>query len=84
MLNEFTVHGTAIGATTSLQLDEISILATPQTLRELGQFLIHASEQMTTHGLEHLHLQDALKDFSPQQHVDFIALNKDRITPTKT
>lgn len=83
MLNEFTIHGTAIGTTTSLHLDEISILATPQTLRELGQFLIHASEQMTTHALEHMHLQDALQDFSPQQHVDIIALNKDQIPPTK-
>ena len=84
MLNEFTVHGTAVGTTTSLQLDEISILATPQTLRELGQILINASEQMTTHGLEHMHLQDALENFFPQQHVDVIALNKDQITTTKT
>jgi len=31
-----------------------------------------------------MHLQDALENFSPQQHVDVIALNKDQITPTKT
>jgi hypothetical protein len=37
-LTEFTVHGTAVGSDASIQLDEVSILADPQTIRELGVF----------------------------------------------
>ncbi len=39
-LKKFTVHGTAVGSDRSVQLDEISILAEPDTLRVLGEFLI--------------------------------------------
>jgi len=76
-LNKFTVHGTAVGSDTSIQLDEVSILADPQTIRELGVFLINASYEMSTSGLEHMHLQDIVEDFDYDANVDFIALNSD-------
>lgn len=78
-LNKFTVHGTAVGSDTSIQLDEVSILADPQTIRELGVFLINASYEMSTNGLEHMHLQDIVEDFDYDANVDFIALNSEII-----
>lgn len=78
-LKKFTVHGTAVGSDKSIKLDEISILADPETLRDLGVFLISASYEMVTNGLEHLHLQDLIENFSHKKHVDFIALNQEVI-----
>lgn len=74
-LNKFSVHGTAVGSGQNIQLDEVSILADPQTIRELGVFLINASNEMSAHGLEHIHLQDIVEDFDYEANVDFIALN---------
>lgn len=74
-LTKFTVHGTDIGSGESIQLDEVSIHADPQTIRELGVFLINASYEMSANGLEHMHLQDVVKDFDHEANVDFIALN---------
>jgi len=78
-LTKFTVHGTAVGSDTSIQLDEVSILADPQTIRVLGVFLINASYEMSTNGLEHMHLQDIVEDFDYDANVDFIALNSEII-----
>ncbi|WP_157838113.1 hypothetical protein [Pseudomonas sp. PH1b] len=80
-LKKFTLHGTAVGSEQSIQLDEISILAEPDTLRELGVFLINAAHEMSANGLEHVHLQDLIENFSPQEHVDVIALNQTLIKP---
>ncbi|MFJ7142210.1 hypothetical protein [Pseudomonas protegens] len=80
-LKKFTVHGTAVGSDRRIQLDEISILAEPDTLRALGEFLIKASADMTANGLEHVHLQDVIEHFSHQEHVDVIALNRTLIKP---
>ncbi|WP_143031438.1 MULTISPECIES: hypothetical protein [unclassified Pseudomonas] len=80
-LKTFTVHGTAVGSDQRIQLDEISILAEPDTLRALGEFLINASCEMAASGLEHVHLQDAIEHFSHQEHVDVIALNRAVIKP---
>jgi len=82
-LKAFTVHGTAVGSDKSIKLDEISILADPETLRNLGVFLISASYEMEINGLEHLHLQDLLENFSHKKHVDFIALNQEVIKHVK-
>ena len=80
-LTEFTVHGTAVGSDASIQLDEVSILADPQTIRELGVFLINASYEMSTNGLEQMHLQDIVEDFDYDANVDFIALNNSFVKP---
>ncbi|NBF12653.1 Imm32 family immunity protein [Pseudomonas sp. Fl4BN1] len=80
-LKKFTVHGTAVDSDTSIQLDEISILAEPETLRELGIFLINASYEMAVNGREHVHLQDVIESFSHKEHVDFIVLNQKLIKP---
>lgn len=74
-LNRFTVYGTAAGSDKNIRLDEVSILADSQTIRELGVFLINASYEMSTNGLEHMHLQDIVEDFDYEANVDFIALN---------
>ncbi|PYY83117.1 hypothetical protein DNK59_20580 [Pseudomonas sp. TKO26] len=80
-LKHFSVQGTAVGSDQSIQLDEISILAEPETLRALGVFLINAASEMALNGREHVHLQEVIEDFSHEQHVDFIALNRALILP---
>ena len=76
-LSAFTVNGTATGSHKSIQLDEISIIADPETMKALGNFLINAADEMAQYGLEHLHLQDLVDNFSHETHVDFIALNRE-------
>jgi hypothetical protein len=76
-LTPFTVHGTA--TSNNIQLDEISIIADSETMRALGSFLINAAEEMAQYGLEHLHLQDFIENFSHGTHVDIIALNREAI-----
>ncbi|MCL9659023.1 hypothetical protein L2088_30440 [Pseudomonas protegens] len=80
-LKRYSVQGTAVGSEQSIQLDEISILAEPDTLRALGEFLIKAATDMAADGLEHVHLQEVIEDFSHERHVDFIALNRALILP---
>jgi len=80
-LKPFSVQGTAVGSDQSIQLDEISILAEPDTLRALGAFLIDAANEMALNGREHVHLQDVIEGFSHEQHVDFIALDRALILP---
>ncbi len=84
-LTAFTVHGTAIGSNKKNQLDEISIIADSETMRALGSFLINAADEMAQFGLEHLHLhlQDIVENFSHETHVDFIALSREVVEPTK-
>ncbi|ULT68732.1 hypothetical protein [Pseudomonas sp. BC42] len=80
-LKTFTVQGAAVGSDQRIQLDEISILAEPDTFRALGEFLIKAATDMAANGLEHVHLQDVIEHFSHQAHVDVIALNRALIKP---
>ena len=80
-LKTFTVQGTAVGSDQRIQLDEISILAEPDTLRALGEFLIKAATDMAADGLEHVHLQEVIEGFSHERHVDFIALSRALILP---
>ena len=39
-MNKFSIHGTEEGNTTSIKLDEIAILADPETLLKIGEFII--------------------------------------------
>ncbi len=80
-LTPFTVHGTATGSNYNIQLDEISIIADSETMSALGSFLINAADEMAQYGLEHLHLQDFVENFSHETHVDIIALNREAIKP---
>ena len=80
-LESYTVHGTAIGTDTSFQLDEISIVADPKTLKALGAFFMNAADEMEQHGLEHLHFQDIVENFCHDNHVDVIVLNSDAVIP---
>jgi hypothetical protein len=80
-LTAFTVHGTATGSHKTIQLDEIAIIADSETMRALGNFLINAADEMAQYGLEHLHLQDLVENFSHETHVDFIALNREVVDP---
>lgn len=81
ILKKFTVQGTAVGSDKRIELDEISILAEPETIKALGVFLINASYAMAANGLEHVHLQDVIENFSHEEHVDVIALNQAVIEP---
>jgi len=74
-LKRFTLQGTAVGSAQAITLDEISILATPATLRALGEFFIEAAQQMKRQQLEHVHLQDCIANFSTDRHADIILLN---------
>ncbi|KII32858.1 MULTISPECIES: Imm32 family immunity protein [Pseudomonas] len=75
-LRDFSIHGTAVDCDQNIKLDEISILADPGTIRALGVFLISASYEMEINGLEHIHLQDLVENFSSKKHVDLVAINK--------
>ncbi|WP_339430204.1 Imm32 family immunity protein [Pseudomonas taetrolens] len=74
-IKKFTIHGTKMGEQTEMTLDEISIVAPPETLRNIGLFLVNAAYEMERHGVEHIHLQDVFENFSSKDHVDIIALN---------
>jgi len=78
-LNDFKIFGTKEGSKKSIKLDEISIIANPKEMRELGIFLINAAYEMEMNDLEHVHLQDLVSNFSYEKHVDVIALNKAQI-----
>ncbi|MGE6388593.1 Imm32 family immunity protein [Pseudomonas sp. NPDC078416] len=56
-LTAFTVYGTATGINKNIQLDEISIIANPRTMRALENSRINAADEMAQYGLEHLHLR---------------------------
>ncbi|MFJ4344023.1 hypothetical protein [Pseudomonas sp. NPDC089401] len=83
-LDNFTIHGTEAGTDKTLDLDEISLLASPDTLQSLGEFFIESAKKMKTDDMDHIHLQDALKTFSHGKHVDIILLNNTIIKPNKT
>jgi len=75
----FRAFGTAVGTDTSLALDELSIIGSAETFRALGDFLLRASREIQLYDIEHMHLQDAVVDFYPENHVDIIVLNERRI-----
>ncbi|RQR70888.1 hypothetical protein DIE11_30465 [Burkholderia sp. Bp9012] len=78
-LGEVKIFGTLEGDDRSLKLDEISILAKPEVIRDLGVFLINAAYEMDSNDAEHVHLQDSMSNFSYENHVDVIAINQDKV-----
>ncbi len=81
-LGDFKIFGTLEGSDKSLKLDEISILGNAEVIRALGVFLINAAYEMDMNDAEHLHLQDAISNFSYENHVDVIAINQDKVKLT--
>jgi len=78
-LGEVKVFGTLEGDDGALELDEISILGKPETIRALGVFLINAAYEMDSNDAEHVHLQDSISNFSYENHVDVIAINQEKV-----
>lgn len=68
----FKVFGTAIGDDQSIRLDEITLVADPETIRLIGVFLINTAYEMEENEIEHIHLQDVIRNFSCDDHVDII------------
>jgi hypothetical protein len=71
-LGDFQAFGTASGTDTSIRLDEITLVGAPDVIRALGVFLINSAYEMEQNGVEHVHLQDAIANFSYDQHADLI------------
>lgn len=71
-LPPFKAFGTAVGESSSFQLDEITCVADAETIRMLGIFMIQAAHEMEANQVEHLHLQDAIDNFSRDDHADLI------------
>ena len=72
-IDAFKILGTITGSTKAEQLDEITIVANPETLRKIGIFLINAAYEMDVNNFDHMHLQDVFQNFSAKKHVDVIA-----------
>ncbi|QEY26011.1 hypothetical protein [Neisseria zalophi] len=75
-MKKFVAYGNEVGKPVDLKLDEVKILANPETFLEIGLFMIKTAYAMQDYGLEHKHLQDEINDFSHKRHVDLILLNK--------
>jgi hypothetical protein len=73
-VKKFLVYGTETGSQVSNRLDEIVVCGTPETIRDIGLFLINAAYEMSTSGVDHVHLQDMTKGFSYKKHADVIAM----------
>ncbi|RRV05649.1 hypothetical protein EGJ27_17705 [Pseudomonas sp. v388] len=73
-MKKFSVHGTEIGSEISNQLDEIVVYGSPEAIREIGLFLIHAAYEMSSNGIDHVHLQDEIEGFTYKKHADIIAM----------
>lgn len=82
-LKTFAIYGTAESTCQDIKLDEISIVADAQTLRFIGSFLTNSAKKMEANDLEHIHFQDIVKNFSHENHVDIIVINKDVVLTTK-
>ncbi len=72
-IDAFKILGTITGSAKVEQLDEITIVANPETLRQIGIFLINAAYEMDVNEFDHMHLQDVFQNFSTKKHVDIIA-----------
>ena len=78
-LEKIKAWGTEVGSVQSMALDEIVLLATPDTLHALGNFFLCAAQEMTEYNTEHIHLQDRCGNFWTEEHVDIILANKETI-----
>lgn len=82
-LETFAIYGTSESTSQEIKLDEISIVADAQTLRLIGSFFTNSAKKMEANELEHIHFQDSVKNFSHEDHVDIIVINKDVVLTTK-
>ncbi|MGP5445291.1 Imm32 family immunity protein [Pseudomonas helleri] len=82
-LKTFAIYGSAESTCQEIKLDEISIVADAQTLRLIGSFLTNSAKKMEANDVEHIHFQDIVKNFSHENHVDIIVINKDVVLTTK-
>lgn len=82
-LEMFAIYGTAINTSQEIRLDEISIVADAKTLKIIGKFFTNAAKEMEAHELEHMHFQDMVGNFSHENHVDIIVINKDAVLTRK-
>ncbi|GKT02450.1 hypothetical protein AVKW3434_23695 [Acidovorax sp. SUPP3434] len=60
----------------SIEIDEITLHATPEAFRALGIFFLNAAHEMDLNESDHIHLQDSVQNFSSKKHCDIILLNK--------
>jgi hypothetical protein len=75
-LGKFKISGCPYGREESFGLDEIVILASPAVLRYIGEFLTSSAYEMEKDDVEHIHMQDSIKNFSHRNHVDIIVVNQ--------
>lgn len=75
-IRPFIITGTEKNKQESINLDEIVIYGNPDTLRQLGIFLINSAYEMEKNDSEHLHFQDEIDNFSGDKHCDVILVNK--------
>ena len=66
------------GPSPDLELGEVSLLATPESLRALARFLAESADQMEQHGPDfgHNHLRDSAHGWQ-QDWADFIVAKPD-------
>ena len=62
-MKKFSIHGTEEGNTTSIKLDEIAILADPDTLLKIGEFIIKTAHVMKGYEVDYSQLQNEVSDF---------------------
>ena len=76
-MRKFSIHGTEEWNTTSIKLDEIAILADPDTLLKIGEFIIKTAHVMKGYEVDYSHLQDEVSDFDSKNNTDIIIYNQD-------
>lgn len=76
-MKKFSIHGTEKGNTTSIKLDEIAILADPDTLLKIGEFIIKTAHVMKGYEVDYSQLQDEVSDFDYKNNTDIIIYNQD-------
>ena len=76
-MKRFSIHGTEEGNTTSIKLDEIAILADPDTLLKIGEFIIKTAHVMKGYEVDYSQLQDEVSDFDYKNNTDIIIYNQD-------
>ena len=75
-MRKFSIHGTEEGNTTSIKLDEIAILADPDTLLKIGEFIIKTAHVMKGYEVDYSHLQDEVSDFDNKNNTDIILVDR--------
>jgi hypothetical protein len=73
-MKNFSIHGTETGSQISRRLDEIVVCGSPDTIRDLGLFLITAAYEISKNEPDHIHLQDSIRRFSYRRHTDVIVM----------